>query len=144
MLRVLKRVDKIERPLYLCRLGRADSITNSIRSKNIWDLLSIVKNSLDYYSKNPNAAFKEQELCFAAYLWFCAMGLCTRLTKEEKKELSKLFRETSAVCSYSNSRKTKLCKTVYKVCGLKITIFILGKYIKFKGNKTTFKTKVDI
>lgn len=143
VLRVTKKVGKLEYPLYLCRLGRMDSITNTIRKKNITDLLKIIKSSIDYCSENKNFILADKELCFCSYLWFCAMGLCTKLNKEEKKEIRHLFDETSLVCKYSNSRKTKLCNNVYKIFGFRITMFILGKYIKFKGNKKTFKTKVE-
>ena len=140
VLRVAKKVDKLEEPLYICRLGRADSITNTIKKKNITDLLSIVKWSVDYYADHDNEV-KEQELCFASYLWFCALGLANRLNKNELKEVKPLFKETSSVCSYSNSKKTKLCNTVYRIFGFNATIKILGAYLKHKKNDTA-KTKV--
>lgn len=140
VLRVAKKVDKLEEPLYICRLGRADSITNTIKKKNITDLLSIVKGSIDYYADHDNEV-KEQELCFASYLWFCALGLANRLNKNELKEVKPLFKETSSVCSYSNSKKTKLCNTVYRIFGFDTTIKILGTYLKHKKNDTA-KTKV--
>lgn len=138
LLRVIKKLDKIDQPLYLCRLGRMESITNTIKKKNILDLLSIVNKSIDFY-KEKDFYLKEYELCFAAYLWFCAMGLCTRLSKDERKEVRGLFRETSSVCKYSNSKKTKLSKIVYKIFGFNITVAILGKYIKVKGNNRNLK-----
>lgn len=140
VLRVAKKVNKLEEPLYICRLGRADSITNTIKKKNITDLLSIVKWSVDYYADHDNEV-KEQELCFASYLWFCALGLANRLNKNELKEVKPLFKETSSVCSYSNSKKTKLCNTVYRIFGFDATIKILGTYLKHKKNDTA-KTKV--
>lgn len=140
VLRVAKKVDKLEEPLYICRLGRADSITNTIKKKNITDLLSIVKGSVDYYADQHNEV-KEQELCFASYLWFCALGLSNRLNKNELKDVKLLFKETSSVCFYSNSKKTKLCNTVYRIFGFDITTKILGTYLKHKKNDTA-KTKV--
>lgn len=140
VLRVAKKVDKLEEPLYICRLGRADSITNTIKKKNITDLLSIVKGSIDYYANHDNEV-KEQELCFASYLWFCALGLANRLNKNELKEVKPLFKETSSVCSYSNSKKTKLSNTIYRVFGFNATIKILGTYLNHKKNDTA-KTKV--
>lgn len=140
VLRVAKKVDKLEEPLYICRLGRADSITNTIKKKNITNLLSIVKWSVDYCADHDNEV-KEQELCFASYLWFCALGLANRLNKNELKEVKPLFKETSSVCSYSNSKKTKLCNTVYRIFGFDATIKILGTYLKHKKNDTA-KTKV--
>lgn len=144
LLRVLNSVDIIDKPLYIYRAGRPDSITGTIKKKNISDLLWIIKQSIEFYKANKDFHLKNYELCFTAYLWFCAMGLCTCLSKQEKNELYTQFRETSIVCSYSNSRKTKMCRVIYRLFGLHITIFVLGKYIKFKGNKTPFKTKVDI
>lgn len=140
VLRKAKRIDKIEEPLYLCRMGRADSITNTINKKNIVDLLSIVQGSIDYYAKHDND-IKEQEFCFASYLWFCALGLANRLNQEELKEVKPLFKKTSSVCAYSNSKKTKLSNTVYKICGFNLTVKILGAYLKRKKNDTA-KTKV--
>lgn len=140
VLRVAKKVDKLEEPLYICRLGRADSITNTIKKKNITDLLSIVKGSIDYYADHDNE-IKEQELCFASYLWFCALGLANRLNKDELKEVKPIFKETSSVCSYSNSKKTKLSNTIYRVFGFNATIKILGTYLNHKKNDTA-KTKV--
>ena len=142
LLRVLNGVAVIDKPLYIYRSGRPDSITGTIKKKNITDLLWIIQNSVAFNNQNSNN-LKNEELCFCSYLWFCAMGLCTKLNKEEKKEIRHLFDETSLVCKYSNSRKTKLCNNVYKIFGFRITMFILGKYIKFKGNKKTFKTKVE-
>lgn len=141
LLRVAKNVDKLNQPLYLCRLGRVDSITNSIKEKNIKDLLSIVKGSIDYYKKNDND-IKEQELCFASYLWFCALGLANRLTKKELEEVKPMFKSTSSVCLYSNSKKTKLCNSVYRIFGFTITVKILGFYLKRKKNESA-KTKVS-
>lgn len=140
VLRKAKRIDKIEEPLYLCRMGRADSITNTINKKNIVDLLSIVQGSIDYYAKHDND-IKEQEFCFASYLWFCALGLANRLNQEELQEVKPLFKKTSSVCAYSNSKKTKLSNTVYKICGFNLTVKILGAYLKRKKNDTA-KTKV--
>lgn len=142
VLRVITSVDTLILPLYMCRMGRSDSITNSIKKKSITDLLDIVKWSMDFYEASENTEFKELELCFASYLWFCALALCTKLSKAEQKEIRYRFKETSAVCSYSYSPKTKLCNRVYKIFGLNFTMFILGRYLRIKNNDT-FKTKVD-
>lgn len=138
LLRVIKKVDKIEQPLYLCRLGREDSITNSIKQKNISDLLYIVSNSMSHNQK-IDSALKEYELCFSAYLWFCAMGLCAKLSKKERKAVHHLFKETSDVCRYSNSKKTKLSNFIYKFFGFNITVAVLGKYIHIRSKKRNLK-----
>lgn len=141
VLRVLRKVDIIDLPLYIYRAGRTDSISNTIRKKNITDLLSIVQGSIDYYSFHDNPV-REEELCFASYLWFCALGLAYSLPKAELKEIQSLFKETSSVCSYSYSRKTKLSNSVYRVFGFNLTVKILGTYLKHKKNDT-LKTKIS-
>ena len=141
VLRTAKKVGVMDEPLYLCRMGRADSITNTIKKKNIVDLLTIVSGSIDYYSCHDND-IREQELCFASYLWFCALGLANRLSKEELKEIKPLFRRTSRVCAYSQNRKTKLSNVVYKICGFNLTVKILGLYLGRKKNDSA-KTKVS-
>ena len=140
LLRVAHKVDVINQPLSIYRAGRADSITNTIKKKNIVDLLSIVQGSIDYYAKHDND-IKEQELCFASYLWFCALGLANRLNQAELQGVKPFFKKTSSVCAYSNSKKTKLSNTVYKICGFNLTVKILGAYLKRKKNDTA-KTKV--
>lgn len=144
VLRVLNKVSVINQPIYIYRAGRVDSISNNIKKKNIVDLLNIVKSSLKFYSKPTNCEFiKDKELCFCAYLWFTALGLTYHLSKEEKKEVSVLFKQTNTVCKYSNSRKTLLCMRVYKILGFKITAWILGKYIKRKNKRISNKIKVS-
>lgn len=141
LLRVATKVNIMDYPLYLCRIGRSESITNTISKKNIVDLLKIIRSSIDYCDSNPTFALKELEMCFCSYLWFCAMGLSTKLSKGEKSQVRKTFKDTSVVLSYSNSRKTKICNTVYRLFGFNITMFILGKYINLKGKNRTLKKK---
>ncbi len=142
ILRIVEFIEKIELPLYICRIGRKDSVTNSIGKKSITGMLDIVDKSMHYYIEKENDIsdfIRINELSFCSYLWFCAMGLCTRLSKDEKKEVRSLFKETSSVCKYSNSKKTKLSKIVYKIFGFNFTVAILGKYIKIKGNNRNLK-----
>lgn len=143
LLRCLYRVKIIDEPLYIYRAGRAGSITNSIKKKNVSDVLSIVKNTIFYYSNNSSSRLKELELCYCAYLWFSALGLSYQLTKEERKELLSLFRETSCVCAYSKSSKTRLAYGVYRILGLKVTSIILGKYISIASKRKINKIRMD-
>lgn len=140
LLRCLQSVEILNYPLYIYRAGRDGSVTGNIKKKNITDMLEIVQDSINYYDNNTNDV-KNEELCFASYLWFCALGLANRLNKSELKEVKPLFKNTSSVCAYSNSRKTKLSNLVYKICGFNLTVKILGAYLKRKKNDTA-KTKV--
>ena len=132
VLRSLKTVAVINQPLYIYRAGRAGSITSNIRLKNINDLLLIIKESLDFYDENPDGKYKNMELCYVSYLWFSALGLSTLLPKSEQKQVAEDFIKTSSVCKYSNSKKTKICYSLYSLLGYKLTAYILGIYIRLK------------
>lgn len=134
LLRRLKSVQIIDEPLYIYRAGRQDSITHTIKKKNITDLLEIINESIEYYQSNIcSEKLKTLELCYASYLWFSALGLSTMLAKIDREELRPLFKNTSDVCNYSNSKKTRLCNNLLKILGFDFTMFILGIYIKEKG-----------
>lgn len=146
ILRLLRKSPKIEiinEPLYIYRYGRIGSITNTIKYKNVKDILDIVNSSLKFYHINQKSQLKQYELCYCAYLWFSALGMSFSLSYEDKKSLKEIFKETSEVCNYSDSPKTKLAFFVYKIFGLNITTIILGKYILLKGKKNINKRRVD-
>lgn len=141
LLRVVQNVSILSYPLYICRMGRKDSITNTIGKKNISDMLGIIQSSMDYYaSVNSNKKIMPYEYCYCAYLWFCALGLSLKIPKQDYKELVSKFKATSSVCGYSNSKKTKMAYCAYKVFGLNGAKCILGSYIKLKG-KTNFNKR---
>lgn len=147
MIRVLRKLQEvaiINQPLYICRISRNDSITHTIKKKNVSDLLNIVQESVSYYQSEGISRDREpMELCFCSYLWFSALGLSQNSSKEDRKALLPQFKETASVCQYSNSPKTRLAYTVYKLFGIRITAAILGKYISLKGKANLNKEKID-
>ena len=144
LLRVLKSVAILDYPLYIYRMGRKDSITNTIGKKNISDMLGIIQSSKEYYFEiNSSKNVMELEYCYCAYLWFCALGLSIKIPKDDYRELIPKFRETASVCEYSNSKKTKMAYLAYKIFGLNGAKNILGLYIKLKGKTNINKEKQE-
>ena len=144
LLRSLKEVRIFaDKPLYIYRAGRIDSISNNIKIENITDLLDIVKDAIEYRGNHGDAdGLMSYELCFCSYLWFTALGLASRLSKNDKKALYPLFKKTAGVCKYSTSKKTRMAYNLYRVIGLKITAWVLGLYISKKRKKNLNKSKV--
>lgn len=142
VLRKLTEVKIINEPLYLCRLKREGSITQTVGKKNLVDMLNIVKDSIEY-NKNNQSDVKDLELCYSAYLWFCTLGLSAKLDKKDKNEIKLKLKETSCVCKYSNSKKTKIANFVYRIFGLSVTSFILKKYLNMKNTKNINKRKYN-
>lgn len=144
VLRVLNFVAILDYPLYICRLGRVGSITNTIKRKNIDDFLDIIQSCIEYYKKNEHEKrLLACEYCFCAYLWFSALGLSTKISKEDYKAVVPKFRATAEVCKYSNSKKTKMAYCVYKILGLSGAKRVLGFYIKLKNKKNMNKKKQE-
>lgn len=133
LLRCRPRIWILPEPLYICRMGRPGSISNAIGKRNVSDLIGIVSRSLAHYA-DPNAdrSVMDHELCFCAYLWFCALGLSGGLPPREWKELSRLFAATGSVCKYSRSPKTKAAYLLYRTAGLSLTRRLLHRYIVCK------------
>ena len=130
--------------LYVCHMGRAGSITNTIKLSNVKDLLDIVSDALSYRAgAGDSDGLMKEELCFASYLWFCALGLSVKLSRDDRRSLKKEFKSTAGVCKYASSRKTLLAYRLYRVAGLRITAWVLGKYIGKKHKKNLNKSKVS-
>lgn len=146
MLRVLRKLNSvaiIDEPLYICRTDRQDSITHTIKKKNIEDLLKIIQESIDFYDDKSNLdEWKKMEWCYASYLWFSALGLSVKLSPKDRKEVKSPFEKTKVVCAYSNSKKTKLCYLVLKIMGIDLTMRILGMYIQLKEKRTMNRKKM--
>ena len=145
MLRLLRNLEKvtiIDEPLYICRLNRKGSIANTIRRKNVEDLLLIVHLSQGFYERYPEHELKRLELCYASYLWFSALGLSDLLNHFDRQQLKRKFHKTSEVCRFSDSPKTRICYKIYQIAGLSLTSKVLGAYIKIKRKKPINRKKV--
>lgn len=145
MIRVLRCKPSIEvlaDILYVCRIGRQGSISNSIGKGNVSDLLQIVRASQVYYSENDaDQTVKEYELCFCAYLWFCALGLSGSINRTEYRELISAFRATSEVCRFSSSKKTRLSYALTKAFGINGARLFLNTYLRLHNRVTLNKKK---
>lgn len=131
LLRKLTSVVIIDEPLYICRMRRQGSITNTIGKKNIADLLWIIESSINYHEQN-NSSLKSLELNYCSYLWFSALGLSCQMKINDFEEIRERFNKCSSVCKYSNSPKTRVAYHVYRICGINVARRILGLYIRGK------------
>ncbi len=130
-IRAMRNLSKFKlfyEPLYVYRKERTGSISNSIKKKNIDDLLSIVLSSIKFNKENTNELLNE-EYGYCAYIWSMALGLNGKLTKKEQKEEKPIFKKTSFVCKYANVKKTKFTYLIYKFLGYRLTVNILLRYL---------------
>ena len=144
VLRKLKHVAVITEPLYCMRMRREGSITNTIGLRNVRDMLRIVGMSRNDCEQGiVPEAIRECELSFDAYLWYCALALSRRLTKDDRESLYPLFRENIDVCQYGMSGKTRMAGAAVRLFGVKTGSRILGTYLslhnRFRLNTRTFQ-----
>ena len=141
VLRAIKNVKIIEVDLYVYRSGRPGSIVNTIKLKNIQDMLFIIKETSDFYRTREDPV-KEYELDYCSYLWFCALANSPKCTKLERRFLKNELKSTAPICKYANSSKTKMAYRVYKVLGYTLTCWILSRYLALKNRKNLNKIQV--
>lgn len=133
LLRYAKRVAISNVELFLCTCGRIGSIQNSIKPKNIRDLIGTVDRSIEYFQQNPEAPIKKYEYEQCAYLIANATGLLRYIDdKHEKKILIETLRQKAYLFKYSSNRKTKKVKIIYSIFGYDVLVWFLKTYMLLK------------
>lgn len=144
LLRVIKTVAVSNVELFICTCLREGSIQNSIKPKNIRDLISTIDKSIAYCEGN-SGSLSNLELGQCSYLLANATGLlCYIEDKTERAELIKLLKERTFLFEYALSSKTKNVKLAYKLLGFNLLVRLLGVYIVLmKKNIINKKKKVN-
>lgn len=129
ILRTVKSIGFLQHELICYRLGRFGSISNSIKPKNLYDMISIIRDSKEYYENNSkNEEIKEFELNNTLKLWFTVLGLHNQLDKKERKNITSELKALSSITKYAVSIRTKIVYKLYKIVGFHITSIILSVY----------------
>lgn len=119
--------------LFLCTNSRVGSIQNSIKAKNIKDLIGTIDKSLAYYSGHNDDPIKKYELEHCAYLVANATGLLRYIDdRKEKNELIEALRQKTFLFTYASNSKTKKVKLVYNIFGYDVLVWFLDMYLCLK------------
>jgi len=125
LLKVAERFAYVDTPYYFYRQSRTGSISNSINLYNIECLLSIIEK---WGSKDLSFQYQFELNSFLAYEYMIVIFNYANLSKHDKSEIYGRVKNNSWLLSYSNSRKTKIVKLVYKCLGLTLTSKLLAIY----------------
>lgn len=125
LLKVAEHFAYVDTPYYFYRQKRAGSITNSVNLCNIECLLSIIEK---WSSENLGLQYQYELNSFMAYEYMIVLFNYANLSKHDKSEIYGRVKNNSWLLSYSNSRKTKIVKLVYKCLGLTLTSKLLAIY----------------
>ena len=127
---------------YFYRQNREGSITNSVNSRRLLDLLSII----EYHTTHHVAQYKEYVFSFLAYEMAVVILLYSRLSSfSYKKDIAGKIKKLSWVLNYGRTKKIKFVKYCYSTMGLEITSLLLNnlKHILDKCNMIKVKVRVS-
>ncbi len=129
----IKNASLINNANYCYRI-REGSISRSKNKKNLEDLLDIIENySYIYKNLQSNNSLKKAILNYISYEYYISMGLLHLFNLDDDKEYFSRFKKLKWLAKYSISKKTKICKFVLKLFGVKFSSKIFSVYIKRKN-----------
>ena len=134
LLKCINSIDILNEPAYVYRKGRKDSITSSVGTKNILDILNTINEALN------NAQSIEEEKTRSIYLSFFAFQYITLLisinsirNKIEKRELFRKISSLSFLLNYNLNKKVRSVQLMSKLFGLRISSLLLTAYFRQKN-----------
>lgn len=135
MLELLTRANNIyqlNQPIYIYCKGRSESATSKISLKRIQDLHYFISKWLN---KANTLYLSTNEInSFISYQYYIILGMVS-IYKEDSIEFNQLKKDIineKYIIKYCNNSKGKVVNMVYKLFGLKITMFLLGLWLKKK------------
>lgn len=125
-----KSFDALDIPYYQYRQNRAGSITNQITSKNFYDLLLFITESVDMLTTEKKAIdhISAHIMSFVAYEYCVLMYLYGFLPKHQDQKAYEALKQYCWVMKYARNTKSRFVKWSSKIVGIKFTSKILYKY----------------
>lgn len=129
LLRVAKTIAVSNIGLFICTCLRVGSIQNSIKSKNIRDIIGTINKSIEY-CETHNSSINQLELGQCSYLLANAIGLLYYIDdNRERKELISILKAKTFLFKYALNKKTKGVKMAYNILGFPLLVRLLGLYV---------------
>lgn len=133
LLLVAEKFDVCDVDFYVYRKQRNESITGSIRLKNVEDMMYIIKKWL---KKCENGEVKSELsnhlLALLAYEYTILMGHMYSISKVERSSVLKEVKSLKILLNYSYNKKTEIVRRLEKIIGFNNVSYLLNLYIKSK------------
>lgn len=129
VMRVIHTIGVIDIPLQIYTEKRLGSITNTVSTKILIDLLDVIQSSLNYYELHTLQNTKKYELAHCAYLWSIALGYYSLLHKAEANKYKNQIRKHKEKLSLMSHPKARMVGCVYPILGFTLTSKILKMYM---------------
>lgn len=142
-LRCLKKVYIADMNFYIYRYGRAGAITNMVSDKNLKDIMTVIRQSMEFYKENlqTDTGYRELELGHCAYLWLIALSMCWKLEPDKRKQGLKELRRFKGLIVYGTGTSMKIVAYMIKILGITITSRLLYLYSEKLSGKIVRKRK---
>lgn len=143
ILRCLKKVYIADMNFYIYRYGRVGAITNTVSDKNLRDIMTVIRQSIEFYDENQqtNIGYRELELGHCAYLWLIALGMCWKLEPDKRKQGLKELKKLKGLTAYGTGMSIKMAMCMTKILGVTITSRLLYVYSENLSGKIVRKRK---
>lgn len=132
ILKVANKMTSINSPYYFYRQNRVGSTTNSLKAENINSMIDVIKR---YAEKKPKSG---SSICinnFLAYEYIILLADYMSLCKSEKNKVNVNVFEYKWILRYNNNSKVKIVYLIQLILGIKITSWILFKFLIYKDRK---------
>ena len=122
--------DALEIPFYLYRQNRQGSITNKITSKNFYDLLCFITESVEILTDNKATKnyINKEIMSFVAYEYCILLYLYSFLHEDERNNAYNSLKSYRWVMRYAKNKKSKLVCWCLRFFGIRFTAKLLNKY----------------
>lgn len=126
-----KSICLYDNPYYCYRQQREGSITNTASQRSFDSLLYII-TKWNKVIPTLDIPLEEKDIYFGylAYQLSIAISLLNRLEKQKRKEAITAIKNNRVVFDYGLNSKTKKVKVLLAVFGVRLTAYILSKYIQ--------------
>lgn len=109
---------------------RGDSISHSIKYKHLQDIVDMFNDLVrKLESEGLNEDFYYVLMGYLAYEYYICVGLSRCVNKDDTKKLLYQLQKLKKLTKYDINVKTKMCKWVYRIFGIKLASRIYYMYI---------------
>lgn len=127
-----EKLDALDVPYYQYRQNRKGSITNSISSRNFYDLSRFITESVEKLTVDKKATdtISRYAMSFVAYEYAVLLYLYNRIPGREQKAALAILKEYKWVLKYAQNTKSRVISLCCGLFGIRFTSYLTHRYRK--------------
>ena len=133
ILLISKKIELLEKPIYVYRKTNSNSATSKITEKRIEDMVTFIdkwyNNALNSFSEE----IKQSILNFVCYQYIITLGLIRLLNSTKKDDYYKMLESKKEILKYGKNKKNKISIVLIKILGINLSSHVFAIWIKYKN-----------